>query len=194
MRLLGRLAIVVGHDKFQPGARAVSPINQYEYHYNTEIAGLMDSMAKDYQLQSRIFFRNSGLVKAYEAVNAWVENTPAVAIELHFNSDVNSDIRGTETLYDNAPRESEILATLVQGAVLIAFKRKLDQNRRTKLIGDMDRGGKNLALANCPSVIVEPFFGSNKEDSELGNSLKKEYAECLLIATKLYFRQMQRLS
>jgi len=192
MRLLGRLAIVVGHDKFQPGARAVYPISQYEYHYNTEIAGLMDSMAKDYQLQSRIFFRNSGLVKAYEAVNAWVENTQSVAIELHFNSSEDRRAKGTETLYDDP--ESQILATLIQGAVLIAFKRNIEQNRKTVLIKDGERGHRNLSLAKCPSVIVEPFFGSNKEDADLGHTLKKEYAECLLIATKLYFRETQRLS
>lgn len=192
MITLGRLAIVVGHDKFNPGARAVYPISQYEYHYNTEIAGLMDFMAKEYQLQTRIFFRNSGLVKAYEAVNAWAENTLCVAIELHFNSSEDRRAKGTETLYDDP--QSQILATLIQGSVLIAFKRTIEQNRKTVLIKEGDRGHRNLALAKCPSVIVEPFFGSNKEDAELGHTLKKEYAECLLIATKLYFRQTQRLS
>lgn len=191
---LGRLAIVVGHDKFRPGAKALAPISQYEYHFNTEIAGLMDRMSEQYQLQTRIFFRNSGLVKTYEAVNEWAKDGGTCAIELHFNSCDDPSVRGTETLYDKEPRDSQMLATLVQGAVLIAFKRKLTQNRRTKLIQEGDRGHTNLELAKCPSVIIEPFFGSNIEDCEIAQSNKKEYAECLLIATKLYFKEALRLS
>jgi N-acetylmuramoyl-L-alanine amidase len=38
------------------------------------------------------------------------------------------------------------------------------KRRGLKAIRDNDRGGMFLKLTHCPSVICEPFFGSNADD------------------------------
>lgn len=186
-----RLAIVVGHDMKAKGATSVSPLNVQEYDYNVDLAEYMYRVAMAKGITTRVFTRNKGGLRgAYEDVRKWSdENT--VCLELHFNS-FNGKVQGSETLFDKDPLDSIELAREVHKAVCEVFQRKNKQDRGIKLIDNGERGYLNLNLCKIPSCIVEPFFGDNPADAELGHKLKHQYADYLVDAVFTYFVERDR--
>lgn len=185
-----RLAIIIGHSKSAPGALAVAPINQHEYFYNTEVAQEMYRYARELGLDCCIFTRDDGGVKgAYARAREWAGSEPAVAIELHFNA-ANGKASGTETLYDAEPASNKEFAHEIQAAMCALFNRTGKQNRGAKLIERGDRGHANLAECTMIGCLVEPFFGDNKDDAELGERLKMQYARALVGAVKKYLAEL----
>ena len=188
-----KLAIVVGHSKDKKGAYAVGPINQHEYDFNIEVAQNAYQAAMLSGIQTKIFLRDSiGIVGAYKEVNKWAdENT--VCIELHFNS-FNGKAQGTETLFDKDPVESIEVAREVHEAVCALFDRRGKLDRGLKLIDD-GRGAKSLAECKVPGCLIEPFFGDNKNDAILANSLRLEYAKTIVFGVLSYFEnKIKRIS
>lgn len=190
----GRFAVIIGHDQVERGAKAVSPLNCFEYEYNSEIARLMEKQAEDFQLQLQVFDRNKGLLTAYKQVNEWALFTPypACAMELHFNSTTDRSARGAEVLW--VSKEAEILAELTQTEVLQALYFNISSgipprcNRGAKQLTKGGRGYLNLSLAKVPAVIVEPFFGSNQEDCWRALGQTEEYARGLLCAAENFLK------
>lgn len=178
-----KLAIVIGHEKKAQGARGVWPIAQTEYEYNTEISELVFQNAMQRGLEARVFKRDSvGVRGVYKEVNLWAnESSVAICcIELHFNA-FNGRARGSETLYDEDPGGSKDLAELVHQAICLVFGRRDKTDRGVKrLTREVERGYLNLNLCKIPSVIVEPFFGDNRDDAELAYALKRRYAAALV--------------
>lgn len=172
-----KLAIVVGHEKEKPGAYAIEPISLHEYDYNTGVAQVMYRYAREFGIECKIFLRDKiGLEGCYDQVNEWAKFSHALCIELHFNA-CDTKARGTEVLFGSD--ESIDFARLIQETVCILFKRTGKQNRgiKKRLEG---RGAKNLALCHVPCALVEPFFGDNKQDALLGQTLKFDYAQLLV--------------
>lgn len=172
-----KFAIIVGHEAKAKGAKAVQPLGSYEYDFNKEIAQIMYVFAREKSMDARIFYRDGiGVGGVGKAVERWGAD---VAIELHFNS-AGVSARGTETLYDAEPKDNKEFAEIIQRWMCEVFKREGKQNRGIKLLKDGDRGHYNLKVVKCVSVLVEPFFGSNKEDSHLGWSNATGYARSLV--------------
>lgn len=176
-----RLAIVVGHTANRPGAVAGPPIDQQEYTWNCDLAEMIKVAAADEGLDTKICLRDGvGITGAYAAAEAF---QPRAIIELHFNSFSNPAARGTETLYASVHPASEHLASLVQERMLVALGPG-QQNRGIKLIAEGGRGYRNLsAVDSIPSVLVEPFFGSNNADCQAANANKAGYAQALVAAS-----------
>jgi N-acetylmuramoyl-L-alanine amidase len=175
-----KFAIVVGHEKTQKGAKAGPPLNVHEYDFNKEIAQLMYVFAREKSMDARVFYRDGiGIGGVGDAVNRWGAD---VAIELHFNSATES-ARGTVTLYDANPADNKEYATVIQRYMCELFKRTGKTNRGIKLLESCDRGHYNTASIKCISVLVEPFFGSNKDDCQLMWSNATGYARCLVAGT-----------
>jgi N-acetylmuramoyl-L-alanine amidase len=174
---LYKIAIVVGHSQTLPGARGVAPLNEYEYAYNVGLASLMKHQALSQGCESKVFFRdNVGLRECYNKVNAYA---PHVAIELHFNA-ANQKARGTETLYGDKHPSSKKLAGFVQDAMVKVFSRTGKDNRGVKDLTDKDRGYINVNIAKCPSCLIEPFFGDQVDDAQLGLEKKQELSIALI--------------
>lgn len=174
-----RLAIIVGHTEASKGARALPPIDRTEYPFNTDVAKLMEQAARDRGIAARTFFRDGvGIYGAYRAAVAYEADA---IIELHFNSFDNPSVRGTETLYSDANAQSARLAELVQQAVVNVFGRSGRANRGVKMPGPRQRGYTNVtASPSVPSVLVEPFFGSNAADCRLAADKMGDYAQALV--------------
>ena len=176
-----RLAIIVGHTEASPGASALPPIDRNEYPFNSDIAKLMEQAARDRGIAARTFFRDGvGIHGAYRAAVAYEADA---IIELHFNSFDNSTVRGTETLYSDANEHSARLAELVQQAMVRVFDRSGRADRGVKMPGPRQRGYTNVtASPGVPSVLVEPFFGSNAADCRLAADNMSDYAGILVQA------------
>lgn len=192
-----KLAIVIGHDEKRKGAYGVLPLNKYEYDYNSEVAEMMFRFAMELGIQTSVFYRNKvGIKGCYEKVNDWLKGQVGCVIELHFNSFINNKVRGTETLFDNDPKESIDLAQEIHDSVVAIFNRHGKEDRGKKLIDLTDdhyeRGEINFRECKHPMVIVEPFFGSNKEDATLGLNKKVEYAAALVTAAEKFLKTQYR--
>lgn len=175
-----KLAIIVGHEAAAKGAKSVGPLNTYEYDFNKSVAQLVYVFAREKSIDARIFYRDGlGIGGVGKAVTEW---GAGIAIELHFNS-ADQSARGTETLYDSEPPMNKEFATVIQRHICGVFKRTGKQDRGIKLLEAGDRGHYNLKVVKCVSVLVEPFFGSNKQDTELAWANSTGYAKCLVAAT-----------
>jgi hypothetical protein len=175
-----RLAIIVGHTELRQGAFALAPISQHEYPFNREIAQTMEMAAASERIVARTFFRDRvGISGAYQAATAF---EPDGIIELHFNS-ASAAARGTETLCSEDHPDSRKLADLVQKSMVAVFNRRGSRDRGVKVLRAGDRGFGNVSAApTVPSVLVEPFFGSNAADCQLAFERTAEYAAGLVDA------------
>lgn len=174
-----KLAIIIGHKFAHPGAKAIEPINEYEFSYNSKVARRLAERLQTRQIEARIFDRNLGNLLCYLEVNEWVGEVKGAAIELHFNSFNDASARGTETLYQSGQADNLKFAKHVHDSVSLAFGRQGKLDRGIRLLKKGDRGYENLSLLNCPAVIVEPFFGSNAEDCILAKKVGHLYPESL---------------
>ncbi|WP_019565575.1 N-acetylmuramoyl-L-alanine amidase [Agrobacterium sp. 10MFCol1.1] len=175
----GKLAIIVGHSRSSPGAWGVAPISQYEYPFNKALAeGEISAAAARRGVEIGIFYRDGhGVEGAYRQVNAY---QPDAAFELHFNA-LSSSSSGTLTLYGSSNRHSQRLAKSIQREMLKTFG-LADHGLVFRKKGDGGRGSDNVNSANCPSALLEPFFGSNPEDSKVGNAKRAAYADAIITA------------
>ncbi len=169
--IIARVAIVVGHNRIAKGAPAAAPLSTTEFPFNSRVAQHMKDEADEYNLLCEVFFREPAssyskeIAQAYAAVAQW---KPDCCIELHFNS-ASPAATGSETLVGEDRPAGRSLADNVQGEMLSALGL---QNRKVKIIQPGDRGGGSLyALPTVPTVIVEPFFGSNAGDCQKVGSL-----------------------
>ena len=184
-----KLAIIVGHEQSAKGAKAGSPLNSLEYDFNKDIAQFMYVLAREKSMDARVFLRDGiGIGGVGKAVTEW---GATIAIELHFNSATEAAY-GTETLYDAQPSTNKELAEIIQRSMCELFKRTGKGNRGIKLLGDGDRGHYNLAVIKCTSVLVEPFFGSNKADCHLAWSNATGYAKCLVAGIIEYLNNKEK--
>ena len=175
----GKLALVVGHTSKQQGARAVEPIDQFEYPWNKDLAQQIKLECGRRDITCGIFYRDGvGIKGAYAQVLSW---GPSRCIELHFNSHT-SPVEGTETLY-GIEDVSASWATIVQQEMVNVYARVGKGDRGIKLRKKGQTGYTSLTqLKKIPSCLVEPFFGNSPEDSTLAASLVDNYVQSLVDA------------
>lgn len=182
-----RLAIIVGHTARRSGARALPPIDDSEYPFNKEVARLMELAARERGVVARTFFRDGvGIRGAYQAATAF---EPSAIVELHFNA-ASPRARGTETLCCALHPRSPALARSVQESMVRVLGRTGSADRGVKVLREGDRGFGNVSSApGVPSVLVEPFFGSNVEECRLVHGKVRAYAEGLVEAVESFIAQ-----
>jgi len=182
----GHLALVVGHERAKAGAFGIYPISSPEYVYNTDLAELISRFGKSRGHEVSIFFRDGvGIQGAYQQVNEW---EPDAVIELHFNA-FNGEVRGTETLYADTDDQKGVLekefAEFVQKFICGVFGRSAKEDRGIKNRA-LSRGERGFMSVNqvfgFPSILIEPFFGDNKNDAKMAVERKQELAEAIIYA------------
>lgn len=170
-----KLAIVVGHTDNAEGASMAEPFNfVQEYEYNTILAALVKMYALDLgNVQVKIFLRDKrGIRLTYDAVEKWEADA---SIELHYNA-FSGPAEGCMVLYGGIPR-ANMLASLTHLALLEVMD---NRDRGAKHIGISERGGVNLNGGAVPRILIEPFFGSDKDDARRGLMQMHEIAKAIL--------------
>jgi len=180
-----KLAIVVGHTAKSPGARAALPIDQHEYEWNKDLAQRMAKAAATARgapdVAVEIFLRDRvGIAGAYANAKAWGADG---AMELHFNA-ATPAASGTETLFHTDV--SRWLAEAVHGATLRALGLR-DRGVKTPAQASGGRGERNLSQMGArPSILTEPFFGSNPGDAAIAHECKDALAAAQVSAALDY--------
>lgn len=177
------LAIVVGHTRSSPGAEGKAPplpsspnAARYEYTWNSELAEMIKQKAEASGIRCNVFFRdNGGITGAYARVRQW---RPEATVELHFNA-FNKQARGTETLF--AHPKSRAWAQTLQKEFVTLYNRTGRLDRGLK---DQSAGGRgHLSLIQIqPSALIEPFFGDEPSDAQLGEQSKRQLADAIIAA------------
>lgn len=177
--VIGRLAIIVGHEAKAKGAVAVAPLSMSEYAYNTLVAEDMEVYAKDVGLEAKIFYRDGlGRDGVGKAASKWCAGAHrSRCIELHFNA-ATPKATGTETLYDSREPGNERFAQTVQKLLVDLFR---SSDRGAKKV-DSGRGSSNLRAVTVIGCLVEPLFGSNAKDAAKLLTKRTEYAQTLVKA------------
>ena len=179
----GGLAVMVGHSRRSCGAFALSPpfppgSGREEYHWNSELALQIKTLADRFGIRCEIFKRDGyDIPGAYGPVKNW---RPSATLELHFNAD-GPGTRGTETWYSH--ERSRSWAALLQAKMVKLYERR----------GGADRGIKDArsipphrALTSTsqihPSALIEPFFCSNLDECKMAMELKPGLARAVIEA------------
>lgn len=153
---MNTIALVIGHNERQPGARRVTDGVQ-EYAWNSDLAAAIAALAPD---RYRIVRRTPGpgeVSRAYAIVDGL---RVAGSVELHFNSAASPAATGTETL-TSGTTGSLRLARAMQARMVAALGLR-DRGLVTRARGE--RGGASLWSGRAPAVLLEPYFGSNPGD------------------------------
>lgn len=107
----------------------------------------------------------------------WInsQNSPALAVEIHFNSDPKHKGRGSETLYCPGSEKGRLVASAVQNAIAPLLKPnrgikegwyRMDRPGHEDYPGDIEGDEKPdyfLKATKCPALIIEPEFIHNRE-------------------------------
>jgi N-acetylmuramoyl-L-alanine amidase len=176
-----KLAIIIGHTDNNSGASMIAPYDYIqEYEYNTVLAGIISAIAGDRKIKCKVILRDGiGIAGAYAEA---LEYEADAIIELHFNAFSEGSVKGTETLYGNISGSYE-LASAVHEQICEIMERTVGKgDRGTRLKERKDRGGRNVNNGTeIPSILIEPFFGSNRTDCINGLINMKEIAEAILV-------------
>lgn len=175
-----KIAIVLGHRKDKPGA--YSPfLKEYEYEFNSGLLYELSIRLRDFDT---CVYLKDGLTteKVYEEI---AKRKPDIAIELHFNSHLDSSAYGTETL---CLQGYGYYAKIMQNAISAALMRDKDGDRGIKICDQGDRGYDNISLLSCCTLLLEPFFGSNQKDCNLIVVRRKEFLDAIEAALRQILR------
>jgi hypothetical protein len=172
-----RLAVVVGHNRLSKGASSGAPINQMEFDFNQIVAEEMKSEAGHYNLNVELFWREATgsyskeIQDAYAKVASW---NPHCILELHFNSSSDAQANGLEMLCLSNEQAKSLAAKLVVSTTdLLKIAVRHADGLRLLKVGDRGWGSVS-ALPNIPTVLCEPFFGSNSNDCVAAATVGRE--------------------
>lgn len=182
MLINSKLAIIIGHSNNHKGARMLPPYDFVEeYEYNTVLGATIKAIAESKEIDCKVILRDNYSIS--EAYKKAAQYDPGAIVELHFNAFTSEKAFGTETLFGHIPRSYE-LAGNIHNELCETLGRTLNGggDRGIKLKSRDERGGLNLNNGtDIPTVIIEPFFGTNKNDSYLGLYHLRDIAEAVMI-------------
>ncbi len=184
MRAPDGLAVMVGHKRASPGAEGAcppfAPDDRLEYGWNADLARRIFAVAATQGVRCKLFTRDGmDIAGSYDPVKTW---GPAATVELHFNAAGAPVAKGTLTLY--GAEASRPWAQLLQDRIAALFdRRRRHEDRGVHMPGQPGsgyaRGARNVAQIH-PSALIEPFFGDNPADAELGVRMKQQLAEAVV--------------
>ena len=172
---MNKVALIIGHNDRSRGA--YSPILLSEFKcwkriaekIKGEIPGIVD-----------IYERKPN--KAYipemnEVLKELNKNDYKFCMELHFNSSLNRDANGCECLVYWENEKAKELATDFMARLQNVFGSKIRGNHGIiEIQGSNVRGGYGICNSKDTYILVEPFFGSNQDES-LKFSVEKDVVD-----------------
>jgi N-acetylmuramoyl-L-alanine amidase len=159
-----RIALMIGHHENAQGAESPH-LNTSEWAFYNEMVEYFKQMHTKHDY---FIFRHNPSIKGYHArLSATAREINRVRVDLvislHFNS-ATASANGTETFYFHSSRKGKELAQKLNDHTVAWLDTR---NRGIKpLQSKSDRGFGSVVYTDAPTVLWEPFFGSNKNDCE----------------------------
>jgi N-acetylmuramoyl-L-alanine amidase len=164
-----KIALCVGHSRtignHRDGGAESWDGKTNEWEFNVALAGRIKLSLASLGIESVVIDNYNG--DGYGVAQRWLASQIKAlgcntAIELHFNS-AGPLAQGHEVLFWRGSKKSQALASFIEKEMSAHFKTPA---RGVKACTNADRGAEFLKLTHCPAVILEPFFGSSKQDWE----------------------------
>ena len=153
-----------------------------ERDFNLEVASHLSKHLSKNGIPSRIVsdYKGGGYGYAMQDAADQVKDMRAsIALELHFNS-ASPSASGHEWIYWHSSASGRALAEAFRGQ----FGKDYPNIKQRPLRGitAQMRGGLFLRYTYCPSLILEPFFGSSESDCRqvTPEGIAKSYAKALI--------------
>lgn len=166
-----KIAFVVGHHKKSKGA-----LSKYfrlrEWDFYNDVLSHLNCVD--------VFYHNeniSGYTSRIKNTANKINKYPFdLVIELHFNSAVHPSANGCETLYYYRSKKGREYAKQFSEVVTRTTGIKSRNGGLKALTNRNDRGFASVYYTNAPTILIEPFFGSNDNDCkkiESANNMAK---------------------
>ena len=168
-----KIGLVVGHNPIARGAvRATDGVAEFDFWSKVadEIKAL--NPGKFIVLyRSAAGGYNTEVSRVYSEANRL---KVAATVELHFNS-AAVQATGTETLTSGTVNSMRLCGVLQEYMVDALGLR----DRGMKRVSRSDRGGLSLWAGAAPAALVEPFFGSNKDDCQRFDERRQRFIKAI---------------
>lgn len=159
------IAICVGHSRGDGGAVSTDGTN--EWRFNSDLGRRVLAILRDRDQDAILIDRyaQTGYGRAMQLLGQSLRSrNVTVAVELHFNSG-DSTALGHEWLHWHSSVPGRALAQSLSRRMKEAFPQAKVRGL-VPINPKSPRGVGFLRQTYCPSVICEPFFGSNKNEWE----------------------------
>ena len=182
---MNKIGLCIGHGR-SGDSGAVTTTGISEVAFNTPIAHVVSDNLNAIGYQARVWDYYEG--NGYGEATTWIANElnawgADVATELHFNS-ASPSAQGFEHLYWGTSSEGQRLAKCFCDAQEMLFPGRTNRGEKSK--NSSDRGSGFLSKPAAVCAILEPFFGSNSEETSIYTSedgkakLIKAYTDALV--------------
>lgn len=175
---MNKVALIIGHNDRSRGA--YSPILFSEFKYWKRIAekikAEIPAMVDVYERKPNKYYTQ----EMNEVLNELNKNDHKFCLELHFNSSLNRNANGCECLVYHKNEKAKELATNFMARLQNVFGSKIRGNHGIIEIQDSNvRGGYGICKSKDTYILIEPFFGSNPDES-LKFSVEKDVVDLLV--------------
>lgn len=171
------IALCLGHARSgDQGAVSVGGVSEEMWHRRVGMLTQVQTRLAGYGIRSIVVEQYEG--NSYVEAMTWLarhlrSRGATAAVEFHFNSGPAS-AWGHETLYHEFSRYGVRLAEMVEAR----WGRDLPGPRRgVQPRSTGQRGALFLSRTHCPAAILEPFFGSNRQDWEYFSGAPERLAD-----------------
>lgn len=159
--------LCVGHSRRGDKCGAVSVYGEDEYSYNSLVAVKTAWLLDDHGISAEVI--SDYPYKGYSAAMRWVgqkcyERSAKLAVELHFNSASRAAACGHEWLIYEGSAGGEKVARSFE-RTMIAHRPEAQVRGVKELSSPKQNGYGFVYHTPCPAVVLEPFFGSNAQES-----------------------------
>lgn len=182
-----KVALVIGHNKRSKGAYSTIVGSEYDYwkRIAEKIKGIIPELVDIYEREPNEYYTRE-MFKVLEELN---KNDYKFCIELHFNAAESEQANGCECLVYYKNNKAKELATnfmarlqnkfgskirtkenILKETEVVNGKEKTVEKKETTrgliLVQDSKtRGAYGICKSKDTYILVEPFFGSNNEES-----------------------------
>ena len=157
-----KVALVLGHHENSKGA--YSPyLRSSEWDFYDEVVDCVPDV--DVYLHDKTITSYTRRIK--NTARQLNKKDYNLVIELHFNASSNPSANGCETLYYFASKKGRDYAKLFSETVTLWTGIKSRNGGLKALTNKGDRCYASVFYPKAPTILIEPFFGSNRKDCEL---------------------------
>lgn len=155
-----KIALIIGHHAKDGGAYSEF-LQSNEFDFYSKVAEKVNGVT--------VFTHNENIGGYTSRIKDTARRVDAfgaeLVIECHFNA-ATPQANGCETLYYFNSKKGREYAQQFSNIVTCWTGIKLRNGGLKPLVNEKDRGFASVFYPKAPTILIEPFFGSNKEDCE----------------------------
>ena len=173
-----KIALIIGHNARSKGAFSMIVGSEFTYWKNIaeKIKSEIPELVDVYERKSSTNY----VIEMKEVLKELNKNDYKFCLELHFNSSLSPSAKGCECLVYYKNDKAKKLAIDLMARLQSKFKSTVRGNRGLIEVQDSNvRGGYGICNSKDTYILIEPFFGSNIDES-LRFSIVKDVVSLLV--------------